>query len=138
MERIAPEEGLFFSDPSTNKVWLNPSGTPVSMTCDDIHRGPGAFSSPESFLPERWIKNPEFEKDLVSFSKGKTQFLGISLVYSQMYVILAKLFGDYESDEVKIGDGVGNLQLFDPISGNAVLVWGRDRSIPLPTPDNGV
>ena len=113
LERIAPDETLVFTDPSTKKAWKIPPRTPVSMTSYIIHRNPDIFPSPLSFQPERWIENPRLDKYLVSFSKGKMQCLGINLAYAEIYLMLAKLFRVYGSNDVRMDGDVGKLELFD-------------------------
>ncbi|KAJ9613905.1 hypothetical protein H2200_002041 [Cladophialophora chaetospira] len=135
LERIAPYETLVFTDPSTNKAWTIPPGTPVSMTAYMIHRNPKIFPSPHTFQPERWIENPRLDKYLVSFSKGAMQCLGINLAYAELYLMLAKLFRVYGSKEVKMDGDVGRLELYDTIFERDVDV-SEDRFIPLTRKDS--
>ena len=138
LERTAPDETLLFTDPSTNKAWKIPPGTPVAMTSYIIHRNPDIFPSPLEYRPERWLEYPRLDKYLVSFSKGKMQCLGINLAYAELYLMLAKLFRVYGSEEVKMDGDIGWLELFDTNFERDIDI-AEDRFIPLSRRDtNGV
>ncbi len=130
LERIAPDETLIFNDPATNKAWEIPPGTPVAMTSYMIHRNADIFPDPLSFQPERWVENPRLDKYLISFSKGKMQCLGINLAYAELYLMLAKLFRVYGSDEIRMDGDVGRLKLYDVIFERDIDL-SEDRFVPL-------
>ncbi|EXJ81909.1 hypothetical protein A1O1_07976 [Capronia coronata CBS 617.96] len=132
LERIAPDETLTFKD--GDKVWTVPPGTPVSMTSVLIHQNPDIFPQPFEYRPERWVENPRLDKYLVAFSKGKMQCLGINLAYAELYVMLAKLFRIYGSQDVKFDGDVGRLELFETTLKDVQIA--EDRFIPLPHRDS--
>jgi cytochrome P450 len=134
LERIAPNETLIFTDPVSNKTWTIPPGTPIAMTSYIIHRNPDIFPAPLSFRPERWVENPRLDKYLISFSKGKMQCLGINLAYAELYLMLAKLFRLYGSEQVKTDGDMGMLKLFDTTFERDIDV-AEDRFIPMTSRD---
>ncbi|KIX05158.1 uncharacterized protein Z518_06030 [Rhinocladiella mackenziei CBS 650.93] len=134
LERIAPDETLFFHDSHTDKQWAIPPGTPCSMTSILVHRNSDIFPEPMTFRPERWIENPRLDKYLIAFSKGKMQCLGINLAYAELYLMLAKLFRVYGSREVRFDGDIGRLDLFDTTLERDIEV-AEDRFIPLPRRD---
>ncbi|KAB8200206.1 cytochrome P450 [Aspergillus parasiticus] len=58
LPRIAPDEVLQYGQ------WSNPAGTPVRMSTYFMLRDPHIFQYPTSFIPERWMLNPEETKRL--------------------------------------------------------------------------
>ena len=70
MQRVAPDEPLFYRDPSTKKEWIIPAGTSVSMDTLTISMNSTIFPEPRKYLPERWIGNKGLDKYLLTFSKG--------------------------------------------------------------------
>lgn len=78
-----------------------PPGTPVGMTSVLMHHDESIFPDSKSFLPERWLDNPQLDKYLVSFSKGSRQCLGISLAYAEMYLVLAGIFRRFSSSKLR-------------------------------------
>jgi len=95
----------------TYKNYVIPINTPVSMTQKLTHYNPTIFSSPETFLPERWLDPKErkrLEKYLQPFGKGSRACIGLHLASSELYVTIAKLFGGFdmklfetEEDDIK-------------------------------------
>ncbi|KFY46117.1 hypothetical protein V495_02642 [Pseudogymnoascus sp. VKM F-4514 (FW-929)] len=90
LQRIAPDETLTFND--GKKDWYIPPGTPVGMTSVLMHHDESVFPDSRTFLPERWIGNPQLSKYLISFSKGTRQCIGINLAYAELYIALARIF----------------------------------------------
>ncbi len=76
-----------------------------------MHFSPSIFLSPLSFNPERWLDNPQLDKNLVPFSRGTWQCIGMNLAYAELYLTLTKLFRCYGSEDVK-GD-MGWLELWE-------------------------
>lgn len=70
MQRISPDEPLFYRDPATKKEWVIAAGTSVSMDPISISMNSKLFPDPRRFWPERWIGNSRLEKYLLTFSKG--------------------------------------------------------------------
>lgn len=66
-----------------------------------MHRNEGAFPSPDTFDPTRWI-NPDQavvrarEKCLVPFSRGSRACIGQDLARSELYIMLGTLFRRFD------------------------------------------
>lgn len=75
-QRVAPDEDLVYVDKRTEKRWVIPRGTPISMTPSLLHRLEEYFPEPNVFRPERWVENPRLDRYLLSFSKGSRMCLG--------------------------------------------------------------
>lgn len=135
LQRIAPDETLVFND--GKKDWLIPPGTPVGMTSVLIHHNESIFPDSRKFLPERWIKHPNLDRYLLSFSKGTRICIGINLAYAELYLALARIFRTYGSKEVREGDDAGYLELFETTQHDVKLT--KDVFIPVaPDGSNGV
>lgn len=80
------------------------------MSAALIHVNPEIFPSPYEFRPERWLENAEFEKFLVSFSKGSRQCLGIDLAYAEIYICIASIFWGFEGPG---GVGTHKMEIFN-------------------------
>ena len=100
--RVSPNK------PMKYKTWIIPAGTPVSMTCVDVHHDETIFPQSHSFIPERWLDNPKtangsfLDRYLVPFGKGPRSCLGIKYVSeSRRYADrLARGEGQSEIDQV--------------------------------------
>lgn len=90
LQRISPDEPLQYQD------WVIPAGTSVSMTSLFQHKSPSIFADPEKFDPDRWQNNKKLGRNLVPFSKGTRQCLGINLATSEIYLTLAAVFRRFE------------------------------------------
>lgn len=69
--RVSPNKELRYGK------WTIPRNTPVSMTSLDVLMNENIFPEPKSFLPERWVREPELEQYFVPFGRGTRQCLGI-------------------------------------------------------------
>lgn len=69
--RLAPDTELKYGN------WVIPRNTPVSMTSVDILMNETIFPNPKTFIPERWIDNPNLDRYFVGFGKGSRACLGI-------------------------------------------------------------
>ncbi|KAL1708595.1 cytochrome P450 [Schizophyllum commune] len=71
-----------------------PRGTTVAIGNTFVHLDPEIFSNPETFDPERWLKEDSSTLDhhLVAFSKGQRSCTGINLAWCELYMIFASLF----------------------------------------------
>ena len=73
-----------------------PAGTIVGMSSWLMHRDPEVFQDPMKFDPERWLQSPEefrrLDHNMVPFSRGTRQCVGMPLAYCELYVTLATLF----------------------------------------------
>ncbi|KIK54817.1 hypothetical protein GYMLUDRAFT_48370 [Collybiopsis luxurians FD-317 M1] len=89
-----------------------PPGTIVGMSHYFMHMNPEVFSDPDTFNPDRWLVRgtSEMMLDLVSFSKGPHQCLGLNLAWSELYLILGNIFR--KLDLSLVGENVeGDLKL---------------------------
>ncbi|KAL1761574.1 cytochrome P450 [Schizophyllum commune] len=71
-----------------------PRGTTVAIGNTFVHLNPQIFPNPETFDPERWLKEDSSTLDhyLVAFSKGQRSCTGINLAWCELYLIFASLF----------------------------------------------
>ena len=69
--RIVPKEGATIAGKAV------PGGTIVSCASPFVHFNKDVFPEPRAFIPERWLKDAELDRWLVSFSKGPRSCLGI-------------------------------------------------------------
>lgn len=98
LQRVSPEKAMIFIDRSgSGKEYLIPAQTPVGMSSLLIHHDESIFTDAESFIPERWIDNPQLNRFFVPFSKGTRNCLGINLAYAEIYLSLAAVFRRFGS-----------------------------------------
>lgn len=100
LQRVSPENAMIFVDRSgsgSGKEYLIPAQTPVGMSSLLIHHDESIFADAESFIPERWIDNPQLNRFLVPFSRGTRQCLGINLAYAELYLCIAAVFRRFGS-----------------------------------------
>ncbi|KAF7592485.1 hypothetical protein BBP40_000220 [Aspergillus hancockii] len=73
LPRVVPSSGAHI-----DKTFI-PGGTVVGMSSHFVHRDETIFSSPDEFIPERWLNNKgrELDKWLVAFSKNPQHCLGL-------------------------------------------------------------
>ncbi|KAL1680777.1 cytochrome P450 [Schizophyllum commune] len=71
-----------------------PRGTTVAMGNTFVHLDPQIFPNPETFDPERWLKEDSSTLNhyLVAFSKGQRSCTGINLAWCELYLVFASLF----------------------------------------------
>ncbi|GJN78228.1 isotrichodermin C-15 hydroxylase [Purpureocillium lilacinum] len=79
--------------------WI-PGGTSVSVSQWPANHSDSNFTMPNSFVPERFLGDPRFEKDNTSvlnpFSAGPRNCLGKSLANVEMRLIMARLLLDFD------------------------------------------
>ncbi|KAE8381628.1 benzoate 4-monooxygenase cytochrome P450 [Aspergillus bertholletiae] len=96
LPRIAPDEVLQYRE------WQIPAGIPVSMSTYFILRDPEIFPDPTSFMPERWMLEPEdlkrLERYLVPASKGTLGCLGQNMNVAWMHLVIGTLLRRYTLD----------------------------------------
>ncbi|CAG8074955.1 unnamed protein product, partial [Penicillium nalgiovense] len=96
LPRVVPNGGLYV--PAVNKTI--PEGCVVGLSQLHISFDPEVFPSPHEFKPERWFA--ESGKDLdhwvLAFSKGRTDCIGKTLAYAEMYLVLANLFTGFDME----------------------------------------
>ncbi|KAF9873493.1 cytochrome P450 [Colletotrichum karsti] len=77
-----------------------PEGTTVDMWQWAIYHNPAHFARTEEFIPERWLRDPEFDGDakaaLQPFSVGPRNCIGKNLANAEMRLILARLIWNFE------------------------------------------
>ncbi|KAL1686931.1 cytochrome P450 [Schizophyllum commune] len=71
-----------------------PRETTVAIGNTFVHLAPVFFPNPETFDPERWLKEDSSTLDhyLVAFSKGQRSCTGINLAWCELYLLFANLF----------------------------------------------
>ena len=92
LQREFPDRSISHTDKKTGRTVVIPPSTPVGMTTVHVHNDPALFPEPKKFNPDRWLKNPELKRYLLSFGKGTRQCLGFNLAWGEMYLTLANLF----------------------------------------------
>ncbi|KAI9720219.1 MAG: hypothetical protein M1812_003037 [Candelaria pacifica] len=112
LTRVAPDRDLFYKD------YLIPAGTTVGMNMADLHHNEKLFPDPSAFIPERWL-GPEAvnnKRNLVPFSKGSRNCVGMNLAYAEMPLITAAMFTrfDMELFETTIDDVRFQHDFFSP------------------------
>lgn len=90
-----------------------PEGITVSVPCWSSFHSTSNFSSPDSFIPERWLKedsqgfSSQYKKDnksaFLPFSTGPHNCLGQPLAWMEMRLILSRLIWNYQ---IRVPDGV--------------------------------
>jgi cytochrome P450 len=89
------------------------------MSCGLIHFNPTIFSSPYSFLPDRFLQDKHLDRYLLSFSKGSRQCAGINVAYTQLYLCVSGLFRRYGAKSCPGPEGY--LELFETDRGDVEL-----------------
>ncbi|KAL4887832.1 cytochrome P450 [Aspergillus ambiguus] len=81
--------------------WI-PGGTAVGVPMLATHRSASNFKNPNSFIPERFMGDPEYESDnrsaLQPFSMGPRNCLGRNLAYAEMRLILARMIWNFDME----------------------------------------
>lgn len=73
-----------------------PANTVVSTHTWSMHRDPRNFHKPNSFLPDRWLKEPKGKSEVHNakawspFGFGTTGCIGKNLAYMEMRLVLAQ------------------------------------------------
>ncbi|KAK7445715.1 hypothetical protein VKT23_014710 [Stygiomarasmius scandens] len=78
-----------------------PEGTQVLVPPYVVHRNPKNFSSPEKFLPSRWMRNLDANfvhkpEAFIPFSYGPASCVGRALALKEMLFALSSLFFKFE------------------------------------------
>ena len=69
--RVTPYEDVYY------QRWRLPAGTAVSMSALLQHEDAMVFPEPEKFLPDRWLGGDAEKVNLLTFSRGSRQCVGI-------------------------------------------------------------
>jgi cytochrome P450 len=73
-----------------------PAGTEITISSYAMHRDENVFEDPDSFKPERWLKNPKLSKgEYFPFMFGKRQCVGKEYALMQMRVVLNKIVENF-------------------------------------------
>ncbi|KAL7892318.1 cytochrome P450 [Trichoderma sp. SZMC 28014] len=96
LPRVVPKGGLYI--PSVNKTV--PEGFVVGLSQIHVNFDPEVFPDPYEFRPERWFADAgeDLDKWVLAFSKGRTDCIGKTLAWAEMYLILANLFTTFEME----------------------------------------
>ncbi|KAJ5566018.1 Cytochrome P450 [Penicillium sp. DV-2018c] len=81
--------------------WI-PGGTAVGVPILAAHMSSRNFKNPESFIPERFMGDVEYESDnrhaVQAFSVGPRDCLGRNLAYAEMRLILARMIWNFDME----------------------------------------
>ena len=139
LSRIDPDKPVVYVEKATDKQYVIPPGTPMSMTGILIHFDEIVFPDPLAFKPERWLgDNASVEnrkKYLVPFTRGTRQCLGMNLAYAELYLTLALLFRRYGGMEVRMEGDIGWLGLHEFDYARDLRIVG-DGALPLYSTDS--
>ncbi|KIY64751.1 cytochrome P450 [Cylindrobasidium torrendii FP15055 ss-10] len=101
--------------------WAVPAGTAVSMGVTFLHFNPEIFPDPMVFKPERWLGiEPEahaiLEDNMVSFSRGTRQCVGMGMAWVEMYMIFGHLIRrlDMKAHNTSVEDVTAIKDFFEP------------------------
>ncbi|KAI9736993.1 MAG: hypothetical protein M1834_000582 [Cirrosporium novae-zelandiae] len=98
--RVVPKGGYV-----VDGKWV-PEGTTLTVTQYAASHSPTNFTDPESYIPERWLDDPNYDSDardvLQPFSVGPRNCLGKNLAYAEIRLMLTKMLFHF------------NLELVDP------------------------
>ncbi|KAK5459698.1 hypothetical protein LTS15_003827 [Exophiala xenobiotica] len=94
MPRIVPKEGAVVCD-----KWL-PGGTSVCVAPYPMMRSTRNFKDPDAFIPERWLKDPQYATDDLGasqpFSFGPRNCIGKNLAHAEMRLVLSKILWHFD------------------------------------------
>ncbi|KAF2708717.1 cytochrome P450 [Pleomassaria siparia CBS 279.74] len=111
------------------KEWTIPSGVPVGMTAYLQHTDLGVFPNPFEFKPDRWLgpdtnASRQMHRNLVPFSRGSRNCIGMHLAYAEVTLLLAALFRP----------GAPRMELFE--TDETDVIAAHDYIVPLPRLDS--
>jgi cytochrome P450 len=92
LSRIFQQKTLVYQDK------LIPPGTAICMTPLLLHQNEDVFPDAEVFRPERWLSDEKLQRHLVAFSRGPRSCLGINLAWAELYLVIAKVFRQFNFD----------------------------------------
>lgn len=86
------------------------------MTISDSSHDPSIFPDSTAFIPERWLGDPRtpdglpLDRFMVSFGRGTRACLGVTLAWTEMYLVLGMMFRRFKYElfessvkEVEVG-----------------------------------
>ncbi|KAL9617958.1 MAG: hypothetical protein Q9160_007263 [Pyrenula sp. 1 TL-2023] len=133
----------------TEKTYIIPPGTPVSMVHMAIHNDPTIYPRPEVWDPERWLtRSPGEEvgtekvvfnhslmqRYMVAFSKGTRACVGKELAWAELYLVLARIFNPKHEAE---GKGRVELKLRTDLTDERDVIVEHDCFNPQPATGRG-
>ncbi|EHK97593.1 putative Trichodiene oxygenase [Glarea lozoyensis 74030] len=90
--RISPSETLSYTNPSSQKTYDLPPGTPISTSTLLVHTNESIFNSPWTFNPDRWLgQGIENKKYMLAFSKGPRQCIGMHLADAELVMAIKEM-----------------------------------------------
>ncbi|KAM4062720.1 cytochrome p450 [Hirsutella rhossiliensis] len=96
LPRVATHESLHYGG------FTIPPGTPVSQSTYFVHTDPTIYPHPHCFDPDRWTRAAQdrfpLNKFLVNFTKGSRQCLGVQMAFTELYITIARLVGNFDMD----------------------------------------
>ncbi|KAJ3579139.1 hypothetical protein NPX13_g1417 [Xylaria arbuscula] len=99
--------------------WV-PEGTRVSVHQYSTYHSPENFKDPNTFVPERWLGDPNYKDDNREahqpFSVGTRNCLGMNLAWHEMRLMLARLVFEFD-----IESDTGS----DWLDQNVYVIWDR-------------
>jgi len=75
-----------------------PPGTTIGMTPLLVHQDEDVFPNAYIFRPERWLEDNKLQRYLLPFSRGTRACLGINLAWAELYLVMAKVFRQFNFD----------------------------------------
>ncbi|CAI6310738.1 unnamed protein product [Periconia digitata] len=90
------------NEPVIYKDWVIPARTCLSMSIPDLSHDEEFFPNSKEFRPERWLGDAKtadgtpLDKYMVSFGRGTRSCLGISLAWTELYLVLGMMFRGYK------------------------------------------
>ncbi|RDW56497.1 hypothetical protein BP5796_13138 [Coleophoma crateriformis] len=111
-ERVAPDEDIILNTDS-GKHFRIPAGTVMGMTAPLLAKDESLFPRPSEWRPERWIENPNIDKDLLTWSRSSRICLGMNLANAELYVFIAGIFRRYDLYDGTGKQTVPTLELYE-------------------------
>ena len=97
-----------------------------------VHHSPDIFDNPMEFRPERFLENPLLKRNIMTFSHGSRQCLGIQLSYTEIFLMLSEIWRRFGSKEDHGEDGWW--ELFETDRSDCDMV--SDKFTPFPRDDS--
>lgn len=111
-DRVAPNEDLVY-EYSDGRTLTLPRGYIIGMTAPLVNRHPALCDDPDTFDPERYIRDPKLIHRHLTFSKGARQCLGMNLAYQELQTFTAGIWRKYAPyDSTKQGQGGPTIELY--------------------------
>ncbi|KAN0096956.1 Cytochrome P450 [Tylopilus felleus] len=96
LERVVPpsiSKNGSLNEPFDLMGYALPPGTVIATQSWSMHRDPAVFPSPDSFIPERWLQEPDATEKmaqyLMPFGMGSRQCGGMNLAYMMLRITVA-------------------------------------------------